>query len=80
MLTMTNWTKLINTESDKEQLYSSQQIYSVTVSEKPTGSDFPVEIQGYKTNSLLDTGAQVSCICHGCYLKLSIKPKIHTKV
>ena len=35
---------LLNMESENEGLDSSQQIYSVTISEKPTAADFHVEI------------------------------------
>ena len=45
----------------------------------PMGADFPIEIQGYKTNSLFDAGGHVTCISHGCYRKFSIEPKIYTK-
>ena len=53
---LSNLDLLLNPESDNEWLDSSQQIYTVTISVKPMGPDFPVETQGYITNSLFNTG------------------------
>ena len=71
---------LLNTESDNECLVTSQKIYSVTISEKPMGADFPVTILWYKTNSLFDMVSKVSCISHSSYKKFSVEPKIDTTV
>ena len=56
----------------------------VTVIEKLTVANFPIEIQGYKANGPFDTCASVSCIPYNCYrkfiTKLKIKRNIHVKV
>ena len=60
---------LLNMESDDEWLNSLPQVYSVTITKFPTMVDFPIEIQGFKTNCLFDTGAQLSCIIYEFYRK-----------
>ena len=42
-------------ESDNEWL-DSPQVYSFTISKFPAAADYPIEIQGFKTKSLFDTG------------------------
>ena len=71
---------LFNMESNKELLDSPWQVYSVTISKFPTSAEFPIEIQGCKTNSLFDTGVQISCISYDCYREFTLKTKIYTKV
>ena len=69
---------LLNVESDSELLNSPKQVYPVTVSKFSTPADFPTEIQGCKTNSLSDTGTQVSCISYDFYRNVLFKTKINT--
>ena len=66
---------LLNMESDNERLNSPQKVYLVTISTFQTAADFPVEIQGYKTNSLFDAGAQAPCISYDCYREFTLKTK-----
>ena len=62
---------------------NTKQIYTVTISERPTAANFPIEIQGYNTRSLLDTGASVLCISYDWYgnfvKKSEIEENIHAK-
>ena len=46
----------------------------------PMTADFPIEIQGFKTESLFDTGAQVNFISYDCYREFTSKAKIDTNV
>ena len=64
---------LLHMESNNEWLNSLQHVYSVTISKFPAAADFPIEIQGCKTNILFDAGAQVSSIPYNCYRKLTLK-------
>ena len=50
---------LLNTESDK---WIMRFFTADTFSYYSAKADFPVKLQGYKTNSLFNTCAQVSCI------------------
>ena len=58
-------------ESDNELLDSPPQVNSVIIIKFPTAADFPIEIQGHKTKSIFDTGAQLSCISHDCYIEFT---------
>ena len=53
-------------------------VYSVTISKFPTAGDFPIEIKGFKTDSLFDTGVQVSCISYDCCKEITSKARINT--
>ena len=48
---------LLKMENDIEWLDSQPQVHSVTLSKFPTAADCPIEIQGFKTESLFDTEA-----------------------
>ena len=55
----------------------------VTIQEKPTTADFPIEIQDYKARSPLDTGASVSCMSYNrisYYRKFITKPDIKRNI
>ena len=50
------------------------------MSKFPTAADFPIEIQGCKTESLFDTGPQVSFISYDCYKEFTSKTRINANI
>ena len=71
---------LLNRESDNERIESPPEVYSGATSKFPYTSDFHIEIQGFKTKSLFDTGVHASCISKDCYNELNLKIKIDTNI
>ena len=70
----------LHTENDNELPDSPTQVCLVIISNLPTAADFPIEIQGCKTDNLFNTRAQISCIIYDCYKEFMSKTKIDINI